>query len=93
MSTAKYQGPANFGGFTHDGVAYEPDEDGVVELPATVSAEIITAHGLKPAELVKAPKPLAKGAEGGDKGGKKTANGKPEKEEGAEGGDKGGAGK
>jgi len=65
MSKIRVQGPENFGGFSHEGVGYTPDDDGVIEVPAHLPTEVLLSHGLKPA-AVKVTKPLAKSAKGGD---------------------------
>jgi len=65
MSKIRVQGPENFGGFSHDGQSYVPDDEGVIEVPAHLPTEVLRAHGLKPA-ATKALKPLAKAAKGGD---------------------------
>jgi len=66
MSTIRLQGPDNFGGFSHAGESYAPDEDGVIEVPAHVPTEVLRAHGLKAAAVKPTPKPLAKAAKGGE---------------------------
>ena len=63
MSKIRVQGPENFGGFSHEGVGYTPDDDGVIEVPAHLPTEVLLSHGLKPA-AVKVTKPLAKSAKG-----------------------------
>ena len=64
MSKIRLQGPENFGGFSHEGQSYVPDDDGVIEVPAHLPTHVLVAHGLKPA-AEKVVKPLAKGVKGG----------------------------
>ena len=42
--TAKMQGPHNHGGLSHDGTAYEPDDNGQIEVPEFVIPHAF-AHG------------------------------------------------
>ena len=67
MSNIRLQGPENFGGFSHAGQSYTPDDDGVIEVPAHLPTEVLAAHGLKPA-AAKTVKPLAKDADRAPKG-------------------------
>lgn len=59
MSTIRVKGPANFGGFSHDGESYAPDDEGVIEVPAHLPSDVLASHSLTdaPAKVVK---PLAK---------------------------------
>jgi hypothetical protein len=42
--TMKLQGPHNNGGFTHEGICYEPDADGCIDVPGDV-ATFAFSHG------------------------------------------------
>ena len=62
--TVKMQGPGNHGGFSHDGVAYEPGADGLIQVPhEAVAAAFDHGFALVPE---KAAKP-AKTDDDGDK--------------------------
>lgn len=45
----KLQGPDNNSGFTHEGISYEPDENGCIDLPPEVVG-FAFSHGFKPVE-------------------------------------------
>ncbi len=56
----KMQGPENHGGLSADGKSYEPDADGVIDIPETLLADAL-AHGFA-AAVEKPKKKLAKDA-------------------------------
>ena len=44
MTTARLKGPDNHGGFSHEGVSYAPDAEGLVEVPHE-ALEAAFSHG------------------------------------------------
>lgn len=59
--TARLKGPENHGGFSHDGVSYEPDADGIIEVPhEAVTAAFSHGFTLVPGQIG--------GADAGDNG-------------------------
>ena len=88
MSTVRLQGPENCGGFSHAGVSYQADEDGVIEIPVGEAVTHAYSHGFKHITAKPAPKPLAKAAKGGvadetNIEGDNVADGEPVKAKGA----------
>jgi hypothetical protein len=89
MSKVRLQGPENCGGFSHAGISYQADEDGVIEIPVGEAVTHAYSHGFKHITAKPAPKPLAKAAKGGasedaiSDGSDKLADGEPLKAKGA----------
>src|ERR1035438_10121189 len=89
MSKVRLQGPENCGGFSHAGIPYKADEDGVIEIPVGEAVAAAYSHGFKHITAKPAPKPLAKAAKGGvadetvGHGSDKVADGEPVKAKGA----------
>ena len=52
----KLQGPPNCGGLSFDGIAYEPDADGIIDVPDEAAAAAF-AHGFVVALVQDATKP------------------------------------
>lgn len=67
MSKIRLQGPENCGGFSHAGISYPADEDGVIEVPVGEAVSHAYSHGFKHITEKPALKPLAKAAKGGAK--------------------------
>jgi hypothetical protein len=66
MSKVRLQGPENCGGFSHAGISYQADEDGVIEIPVGEAVTDAYSHGFKHITAKAAAKPLAKAAKGGE---------------------------
>jgi hypothetical protein len=75
--------------FTYGNKSFDSDEDGIVNVPATLTGEA-KSHGFEALAAKPASKPLAKDA-GGAKGGDKKPGGKPSDVKTGEAEDAGGA--